>query len=495
MPRNSQIRTVLLALVALATAWGFSTLFLQHAPSVFSDPKEDMSFGWGVPVFSLYVLYVERDRLLKSLGAPSWGGLLASLPFLAIGFLGVRGIQVRFEMLSFIGLCVTVPWAFFGRDTAKRMLFPAAFLLFCIPLATYLDVVTVHLRLFSTSLAYAILKGVGAEVERVGTTISSLNGSFAIDIAAPCSGLRSIFALLALTAGYAYFNQPTWLRRGALFAFAIPLAVLGNVMRILTICLVGTYASEEFATGFYHDYSGYVVFLVAIALMVAIGEIITRLAGKRKTVPKDSPAPEHAQKPVSLVVPVLATALLVTAMAFQAMTPAPVVCEPPLVELTELPGFISEELEISEAERTVLPNDTRILKRKYTDVAGHWYVVSVVFGGTSKSSIHRPELCLPSQGFLMTNPHSREIDGASWRLISLDFGREYPPMGFAYTFFNQAGYRTSSHLDRIFRDVWDRSVLNRIDRWVMVTINTSRPDEAGLAGFIRLVQGMKGMSK
>lgn len=491
MSRNSHIRLILLALVALATAWGFSTLFLVHAPSVFTDPKEDMSFGWGVPLFSLYVLYVERDRLLKSLGAPSWGGLLASVPFLLIGFLGVRGIQVRFEMLAFIGLLVTVPWAFFGRETAKRMLFPAAFLLFCIPLATYLDIITVHLRLFATSLSYAILKGVGAAVERVGTTISSTNGSFAIDIAAPCSGLRSIFALLALTAGYAYFNQPTWTRRTILFAFAIPLAVLGNVMRILTICLVGTYASKDFATGFYHDYSGYVVFLVAIALMVAIGEIITRLSGKRAPVAaKDAPAPSSVS--FSLVVPVLATALVASAMTFQAMSPAPLVCEPPTVELVELPGFVSEELEMSDAERDVLPDDTRILKRKYTDASGYWYVVSVVIGGTSKSSIHRPELCLPSQGFLMTNPHSRDIDGDSWRLITLDFGREYLPMGFAYTFFNQDGYRTSSHLDRIFRDVWDRSVLNRIDRWVMVTINTSRPDEAGLVDFIRL---MKGVSK
>lgn len=491
MTRNSQIRLGLLAIVALATLWGFSTLLFSHAPSVFNDPKEDMTFGWFVPLFSLYVLYVERDRLFKSLGGPSFVGLLASLPFLAIGFLGVRGIQVRFEMLALIGLLVTVPWAFFGRETAKRMLFPAAFLLFCIPLSTYIDVVTVHLRLFATSFAFAILKGVGAAVDQVGTQIKSLDGSFAIDVADPCSGLRSIFALLALTAGYAYFNQPTWFRRGVLFAFAIPLAVLGNVARILTICLFGTYVSKDFAIGFLHDYSGFVVFLVAIALMVAIGEIITRLF-KKRVVAETTAEGDLANKPVSLLVPVLATALIVPAMAFQAMTPAPVVCEPPVIELGELPGFTSEALEMSDAEREVLPNDTCIIKRKYTDVSGHWYVVSVVIGGTSKSSIHRPELCLPSQGFLMTNPHSRDVDGSSWRLITLDFGREYLPMGFAYTFFNQAGYRTSSHLDRIFRDVWDRSVLNRIDRWVMVTINTSRPDEAGLVEFIRL---MKGVSK
>lgn len=276
MTREAKIRLGLLIATGLSMLVGFQTLLLSHAPSVFNDPKEDMDFGWYVPVFSLYVLWTEREKILKSLGEPSLAGTLASLPFLFIAFLGVRGIQVRFEMLAFIGLIVTIPWAFYGRETAKRMLFPALFLLFCIPLATYLDIVTVHLRLLATGIAGSILTGVGAAVVRTGTMISATDGSFAIDVAAPCSGLRSIFALMALTAGYAYFNQPTCLRRALLFACSIPLAILGNVMRILTICLVGTYASSDFATGFYHDYSGYVVFIVAIALMVAVGELITK---------------------------------------------------------------------------------------------------------------------------------------------------------------------------------------------------------------------------
>lgn len=270
-------RLTLLAVAFALTVWGYSALIFAHAPSVFTDPLEDLSYGWYVPLFSLYVLWTERRELVKSLGDPSALGAILTIPFLFMGFLGVRGIQVRFEMVALIGLLITVPWAFFGRRTAERMLFPAGFLLFCLPLATFLDVITVHLRLFATGMAAAILKGVGASIIHTGTMLSSPDGSFAIDIAAPCSGLRSIFALMALTVGYAYFNQPTWTRRVLLFATSVPLAILGNVMRILTICLVGTCASKEFATGFYHDYSGYVVFFVAIVLMVAIGETMTRV--------------------------------------------------------------------------------------------------------------------------------------------------------------------------------------------------------------------------
>ena len=114
------------------------------------------------------------------------------------------------------------------------------------------------------------------DVVREGTMLFSPSGAFSIDVAEPCSGMRSLFAMMALTAGYAYFTQPTWIRRGFLFALSIPIAIVGNVSRILSIVLIAATCSSDFATGFYHDYSGYVVFLVAVFLMVATGGLITK---------------------------------------------------------------------------------------------------------------------------------------------------------------------------------------------------------------------------
>ena len=190
------------------------------------------------------------------------------------------------------------------------------------------------------------------------------------------------------------------------------------------------------------------------------------------------------------LVPLLTTLLVAVTMAYQAQTPETVVCAAPAVALGEIPGFTSEELPVSEAELEVLPADTQILKRLYTAPGGHWFAVSAVIGGKSKSSIHRPELCLPSQGFLMTDPRTRTVGRTDWRVITLDGGRERPSLGFAYTFFNQAGYRTCSHVDRIFRDVWDRSIYNRIDRWVMVTVNSSCADERVVLMFLERLKGV-----
>ena len=183
-----------------------------------------------------------------------------------------------------------------------------------------------------------------------------------------------------------------------------------------------------------------------------------------------------------VLIPLAAAILVVAVMLYQAQTVNPVLCEAPVVKLVEIDGFASEPVAISEAERTILPADTVMDKRRYTSPEGE-FMVSAVVGGRSKSSIHRPELCLPAQGFQMTLPRTVEAGDAEWHVVTLA-RRETSSMGFAYTFFNQDGYRTSSHLRRIFRDVWDRSVRGRIDRWVMLTVHSSVSDETRLAVFL-----------
>lgn len=268
------VRIVLFGVVFATMLWGFSLMLTAHVPFYFNDPHEDLSYGWFVPLFSLYVLWRERRELVESLGEPSGWGFLTLLPSLFLGFIGARGGQIRFEIVGFVGILGSLTWIFFGLRALKRIAFPLAFLFFCIPLHSFLDLVTIHLRTLAVGVSYVVMRGVGVDVVREGTMLCQ-PGGFQIDVADPCSGLRSLFAMMALTAGYAYLNLPTWPRRFVLFALSVPIAVLGNVCRILSIVLTAAFCSEDFATGFYHDYSGYVVFLVSVSLMVACCSLLT----------------------------------------------------------------------------------------------------------------------------------------------------------------------------------------------------------------------------
>ncbi len=154
---------------------------------------------------------------------------------------------------------------------AKLLIFPCAYLIFCIPL-NFLDTISFPLRIFAAGASTALLNGLGIEAERTGSAIfSGAGGGFNFDVADPCSGIRSLLAMTALTAVYAYFTQKTLLKKWILFLCAIPLAIIGNIARIATIALVAQAFGERIALTLYHDYSTYVVFSVAIAVMVAIG--------------------------------------------------------------------------------------------------------------------------------------------------------------------------------------------------------------------------------
>ncbi len=539
----AKIRTGLFLASLAAVFAGFRAMLLWHLPGVFSSPNEDLSFGWYVPLFSLYVLWTERAKVRASLGAPSFAGLAACVPFLLLGLLGARGLQVRFELLAFVGLMVTVPWAFFGRRTAKAVLFPALFLLFCMPLNSYLSLVTVHLRLLVSAVSAGVLSACGMDILREGNLIALpgvLEGGrmFSIDVADPCSGLRSIFALLALAAGYGYFTQPTWFRRGILFVLAVPFAVLGNILRIMTICIVAKTFDTDFALGFYHDFAGYVVFLVALALLVGAGGLVTLIfdrfgAGTRNVAPAEHPPFEGAQAPVSILPASAAFALVAAAMCCQTLTPSPDVANPPVVRLPEtLSVRFPAPLRIADAERrplfelqgaeafhgtAVAPTvaETNLLigaklsRRVYSpariaqldmetaakDALSRGLVlfsVSSVVSGPDKQSLHRPELCLPSQGFDMGGDRVERVGSTEWHVIALNPKRGRGAALFAYTFFNQDGCRTHSHEFRILRDVWDRTVHNKVDRWAMVTVHLNMSDEAILRAVLASLESVVG---
>lgn len=497
---------VSLAVTVLCALYGFGGMFDRAYIIFVHAQEEDMSFGWFVPVFSLYVLWTKRTELSAALrdSCFSWLGLLLSIPFLCLSLLGTRGVQLRLEQLGFIGLCFTVPWTFFGWRMAKLFLFPAAYLLFCIPLATFLDFVTIQLRYLAGATSLAVLNGIGLEAVREGTAVISRGAHpFAVDIAEPCSGLRSLFALMALTAGYAYFNQPTWFRRGLLFACSIPLAIAGNVARIVSICVIASCTDPQFATGFYHDYSGYIVFIVAIGLMVVAGELLDRVFNRdlEKTEAPDSRNESRDEASAALltawspkvshmVCAICAAVFFAAVLVFQAKTPPATIAKAPEVKFVELTGYstddekFAEQQKVSEGELTILPKDTRIIKKMYESRSGAQFLASFVVGGTSRASIHRPELCLPSQGYVMSNPRNFDVAGRPWHVIDIAKPGGASAME-AYTFFNQERFRTASHTRRIWQDVIDRSVLNRVDRWVMLTVHALGATEAELLEFLK----------
>ncbi|MGA0367897.1 MAG: exosortase/archaeosortase family protein [Kiritimatiellia bacterium] len=239
----------------------------------------DYSHGFLVPLASLYVIWIQRDSLLRAPKQISGIGLVLVLLALLGHYLGVKTQHSRLSILSLIGLSWSIPFYLYGWQVAKRLIFPCSFLIFAVPL-NFLDGLTYPLRKINTVISVEILQFLGLDVKQVGTGIFgppyNASASLKLDVADPCSGIRSLTAMMALTAIYGYLILPGLWRKWVLFLAAIPLAMAGNIFRIVSIGIMAEAINTNIATGLPHDYAGFIVFGCAIALMVSLSLLLNR---------------------------------------------------------------------------------------------------------------------------------------------------------------------------------------------------------------------------
>jgi exosortase len=231
----------------------------------------DYSHGYLIPFVSLAVIWYKRDDFFAAPKQVCQIGLFVVVAALAMHWMGAKMQQTRISLMSLILLVWGIPFYFFGWKVAKLLIFPCAYLIFCVPL-NFLDALSGPLQQIATTLGHVSLQGLGIECHRVGTMLRS--PYFDLNVEAACSGLRSLLAMTALTAVYAYYTQQTFVKRWVLFLASIPIAVAGNVGRIISIALVSVTSGQKFGTGLHHDWSGYVLFSVAISLMIGFGKLL-----------------------------------------------------------------------------------------------------------------------------------------------------------------------------------------------------------------------------
>ena len=230
------------------------------------------SHGPLIPLIAGGLGWWKRKEILSAERSPvGWGALIVAAA-MVFYFFGVKAVQPRIVVFSFVILLYGLTLALAGTQVFWALFFPITFLLLMIPLNFLDEMVGFPLRMFVTQTATVLLNFFGIETMRVGTAIYSR--VFQFDVADPCSGIRSLMALTTVTAAYAYVTQTVQWKRWFLFLCAMPLAVLGNLARVTSIALVAQVYGQEVASKTYHDYSGYIVFGVALSAMVLTGILL-----------------------------------------------------------------------------------------------------------------------------------------------------------------------------------------------------------------------------
>jgi exosortase len=246
----------------------------------------DNAHGYLVPIVAAGVFYWKWQTELRRLPMESSGWGLAVIGVaMFLYFAGARGQENRILAGSFPLLMFGVILYLGGWPWAKAAWFPCVFLLFMIPFSFIDPYVGFPLRMFVARTATFLLNLFSPEVSvqgkwmhdvyNQGTGILSHSGRFKpLDVADPCSGIRSLTALMALTALYGYIAMDRPWKKWVLFTSSIPLAVVGNLARIATVALVAQGFGGEWAMKVYHDFSGYIVFILAILCMLGLGTLV-----------------------------------------------------------------------------------------------------------------------------------------------------------------------------------------------------------------------------
>lgn len=222
------------------------------------------TLAWQVWALRKYLVGRDAPR-------PVLGPVVVGLA-IALYYVGTKAAQPRIVVISGIILLYGVALSCRGADVFRLVFFPITFLLLMVPLNFLEEIVGFRLRMFVATCATHTLNWLGVAAQQRGSSI--LTASVPFDVADPCSGIRSLMALTTVTAAYGYLTQTVQWKRWLLFLSAGPLAVIGNMARVISIALVSQVYGKELALSVYHDWSGFIVFPVALATMVLLGVLL-----------------------------------------------------------------------------------------------------------------------------------------------------------------------------------------------------------------------------
>jgi exosortase len=520
--------------IPYASGYGVRPVSLLDNATAFWSGAGDWTHGIAVIPLAALLVFLKRTELSSVPIKGSWAGLLILLLSALTYWFGAIADLQYIGYLSLQGfLAGSVLWIL-GRTFFKKIFLIWLFITFAWPFVFLDQYVGFPLRLLMSDASAHFLNLVGVPALKDGTAILSapnpaaglLTGQrFSVDVADPCSGLHSLFALTMVSGFYAILTLRRWWQVFLVTAVAVPLAILGNLCRIVMLTAGALLLGNAFAIGslenpsWFHEAAGILVYVAALAgvlVVVTLVKELNRPRTRRRPRPRgallsstsDYPGFDSLQHTASLpnriedddeyehekssiggqstrnavLIWRSIVGLLVVAGAGAIVTVSSTSHRAGVAGVKmELPDSVGDALGFDgdlDREHRLLPADTEFVKKQYLSASPIPVNCEIVLTGAERSSIHRAEACLLGQGWTLLSAEEVNVPVATGRaqrvkLLRLSKLRDGQQLfGYFLYWYVGADRVTDDTFSRIFLSTWDQLTRGVNHRWAYVSVSS-----------------------
>jgi exosortase len=293
--------------VSFAIALAYTTVLSKLGRDWWSD--ENYSHGLLVPFVIGYILWSQRHRFARVSRQPA---MVAGLAVVSLGLValwaGTAGAELYLQRTSLILLFAGTVIYFWGFKLLRLMIVPLFLLWLAIPIpAIIFNKVAFPLQLFASRCAVWAMTLFDIPVLRQGNVIELMplgaHETKKLEVVEACSGIRSLMTLVTLAVVYAYFTHPRdddsgngngtsgmlsnfrtfrfW-RSALILLSAVPIAIFTNALRVSGTGILARYYGTKVADGFFHTFSGWVIYVVAFLMLFGVGWLLDRVKSDKK---------------------------------------------------------------------------------------------------------------------------------------------------------------------------------------------------------------------
>lgn len=457
--------------------------------------NDDFSHGLLIIPISLYLIWEKRSQLAQVEIDSDWRALPVLVAAVGLFVIGELGAELFTTRVSIIMMLIGSIWLLYGYAVTTVIRFPLLFLFLMLPLPGFIyRNITFPLQLLSSALSVNILHLLGISAYREGNVIDM--GFSQFQVVEACNGLRFILPLFTLGILFAFWwsKEAVLWKRILLIAASIPIAILSNVIRIAGTGIISMYWGTEAAQGFFHDFSGWAVFMLCFAFYALLNYSLRFLPGKVHQREKKEAGiilckEKYTRKRLSWHPVVVAVAfILVSPMAVAYLGRVPP--QPLIRPLDEFPRHYGDyageagKMESLIWERVGGQDYVLVNYQKDGSPPVSFYSAYYEYQRKAGDFIHSPKLCLPGAGWFIEQNHVRQVKNEGGQpiyggeiafnelVISKDNHRQL-----VYYWYQGRGRNFTNEYLAKFYMVWDGIFRRRTDGALVRLVRSIAPRE------------------